>query len=178
VAYFTTAASLARAEGAPAAERQALRQIQMLAGDGEFGTWLLGCWPADLAIALGPCDEAREWATQALHGARARGVSGEIGIALRAQALVDGERADIERLRAAVAELERSDMALDHARTLVDLGAALRRLGTATTPADRWRPGSTRPSAAEPRRSRNALGPSYRRRAHDRADHASPAATH
>ena len=129
VAYFTTAASLARADSAPAAERRALRQIQTLAGDGEFGTWLLGCWPADLAIALGPCDEARQLATHALHGARARAISAEMGISLRAHALVDGERADIERLRAAVVELEHSDMALEHARTLVDLGAALRRLG-------------------------------------------------
>ena len=129
VAYFTTAASLGRAESAPDLERRALRQIQTLAGDGEFGTWLLGCWPADLAIALGPSDEGRELATHALHGARARGVSAEIGISLRAQALVDGERADIERLRDAVAELAHSDMALEHARTLVDLGAALRRLG-------------------------------------------------
>ena len=129
VAYLTTSAALARAEGAPAAERQALRQIQSLAGEGEFGTWLLGCWPADLAVALGPCDEAREWAAHALQGARARGVSGEIGVALRAQALVGGERPDIEGLRTAVIELEGSEMALEHARTLVDLGAALRRLG-------------------------------------------------
>ena len=129
VAYFTTAARLARAESAPSAEREALRQVQALAGDGEFGTWVLGCWPADLAIALGPCDEAREWAAHALRGARARGVSGEIGVALRAQALVDGEGADVERLRTAVAELAGSELALEHARTLVDLGAALRRLG-------------------------------------------------
>ena len=129
VAYCTTAARLARAEGAPAAERQALRRVQALAGDGEFGTWLLGCWPADLAIALGPCDEARELAAHALSGARSRGVPGEIGIALRAQALVGDERANVELLRAAVAELERSDMALEHARTLVELGAALRRRG-------------------------------------------------
>ena len=129
VAYFTTAARLARAESDPSAEREALRQVQALAGDGEFGTWLLGCWPADLAIALGPCDEAREWAAHALHGARARCVSGEIGVALRAEALVAGERADVERLRTAVAQLEGSELALEHARTLVDLGAALRRLG-------------------------------------------------
>jgi len=176
VGYFT-AASLARAESAPAAERQALRQIQMLAGDGEFGTWLLGCWPADLAIALGPCDEAREWATRALHGARARGVSGEIGIALRAQALVDGEHTDIERLRTAVTELERSEMALEHARTLVGLGAALRRRGHRTEARRPLAAGLDRPSTAAPRRSRSVLGPSYRRRGRDRADCASPAAT-
>lgn len=129
VAYLITTAKLARAEGACAAEREALRDIQALAGDGEFGTWHLGCWPAALAIALGPCDEARELAAETLRGARSRGLAAEIGIALRAEALVQGARPDIERLRAAVAQLERSDMALEHARTLVELGAALRRSG-------------------------------------------------
>lgn len=129
VAYLITAAKLARAEGACAAERQALRDIQALAGDGEYGTWHLGCWPAALAIALGRCDEARELAAQTLRAARSRGVPAEIGIALRAQALVQDTGPDIERLRAAVAQLEHSDMALEHARTLVELGAALRRSG-------------------------------------------------
>jgi DNA-binding CsgD family transcriptional regulator len=58
-----------------------------------------------------------------------RGRPGEIGIALRGQALVDADGPDIERLHAAVVELERSELALEHARTLVDLGAALRRDG-------------------------------------------------
>ena len=129
IAYLMTAAKLARAEGACAAERQALRAIQALAGDGEYGTWHLGCWPAALAIALGPCDEARELAAQTLLAARSRGLPAEVGIALRAQALVQGARPDIERLRAAVAQLEHSDAALEHARTLVELGAALRRSG-------------------------------------------------
>lgn len=130
LACLNAGASLARARGTPAAEIEMLRRLQALAGDDElFGTWMLGCWPAALAIALGPCDEAREWAARALRGSRARGVSAEIGIALRATALVDGAQADIELLRTAVAELEGSDMALEHARTLVELGAALRRRG-------------------------------------------------
>jgi DNA-binding CsgD family transcriptional regulator/tetratricopeptide (TPR) repeat protein len=129
VSYLVTAAKLARAESARAAELAALRGLQALAGDGEFGTWFLGCWPAQLAIALGPCDEARELADATLRAARARGGCGEIGIALSARALVDDAGPDIERLRAGVAELERSELALDHARALTELGAALRRGG-------------------------------------------------
>ncbi|MCA1680550.1 MAG: hypothetical protein LC790_06690 [Actinobacteria bacterium] len=41
--------------------------------------------------------------------------------------MTTAEGADIERLRAAVTELEQSELALEHARTLIDLGAALRR---------------------------------------------------
>jgi DNA-binding CsgD family transcriptional regulator len=129
VAYLNTAAGLARAAGDRAAELKTLRRIHALAGDGEFGTWSLGCWPADLAVALGPCDEAREWAAHALRGARSRGVTAEIGVALRALALVGGEHPDIDGLRTAVAQLEGSEVALEHARTLVALGAALRRRG-------------------------------------------------
>jgi DNA-binding CsgD family transcriptional regulator len=122
-------ARLARAEGDTATERRALRRLQRLAADLEFGTWSCSVWPADLAVALGPCDEARKLAERALVDARARGLPGEIGLALRAQALVDPTRLDIERLRTAATELERSELALEHARTLVDLGAALRRRG-------------------------------------------------
>ena len=129
VSYLVTAAKLARAEGARAAEVEALRGLQALAGEGEFGTWFLGCWPAQLAIALGPCDEARELAGATLRAARARGGCGEVGLALSARALVEDGGADIEGLQAAVAELERSELALEHAQALIELGAALRRGG-------------------------------------------------
>jgi DNA-binding CsgD family transcriptional regulator len=127
--YLLSVANLARAEGAVAAEVAALRGMQAMASDGEYGTWMLGCWPPALAIALGPCDEARELADTTLRAARARGLRGEIGMALCAGALVDDRGPDVERLREAVAELERSDMALEHARALVELGSALRRGG-------------------------------------------------
>ncbi|MDX6677076.1 MAG: hypothetical protein QOE31_1128, partial [Solirubrobacteraceae bacterium] len=129
LSYLVSAAKLARGESARAAEIEALRDLQALAGDGEFGTWLLGCWPAQLAIALGRCDEARELADATLRAARSRGLRGEIGIALSARALVEDAGPDIDRLRGAVAELERSELALEHARALIELGAALRRSG-------------------------------------------------
>ena len=83
-------------------------------------------------------------------------MAGEIGIALCARALVADGGPDVEGLRAAVAELERSELALEHARALVELGAALRRGGTASTRASRWRWASSGRSAAAPPRSRNA----------------------
>jgi DNA-binding CsgD family transcriptional regulator len=129
VTRATVAASLARAEGAVADEREALREVQRLADTCGFATWMWGPWPSALAVALGACDEARELAAQALTDARMRGQPGEIGVALRAQALVDADGPDIERLQMAAVELERSELALEHARTLVDLGAALRRDG-------------------------------------------------
>ena len=125
----TAAASLARAAGAIADERHALREIQRLADLCGFVTWASGPWPSALAVALGPYDEARELAAQALTDATMRGRPGEIGIALRGQALVATDGPDIERLHMAVVELGRSELALEHARTLVELGAALRRDG-------------------------------------------------
>lgn len=122
-------AMLARAEGAVAAERAALRDLQQQAKVLRFGTWVFGPWPAALAVSLGPCDEARQLAAQALSEASMRAVPGEIGLALRAEAMVLADAPDIERLRAAAAVLEQSELALEHARTLVDLGAALRRRG-------------------------------------------------
>jgi DNA-binding CsgD family transcriptional regulator len=127
VATAMAAASLARAEGAVAAERAALRDLQRLADAIGFATWSRGPWAPALAVSLGPSDEAHELADQALTHARRRARPGEIGIALRAQALTTAEGADIERLRAAVTELEQSELALEHARTLIDLRAALRR---------------------------------------------------
>jgi DNA-binding CsgD family transcriptional regulator len=129
VAYAMAAARLARAEGATARERDLLRELSAWHDACGFGTWLFGPWPAALALALGPCDEARELAERALTDARMRGRPGEIGIAMRSQALVCASVPDIERLQTAVAELERSELALEHARTLMELGAAMRRRG-------------------------------------------------
>jgi hypothetical protein len=55
--------------------------------------------PARLAAWI-HCDEARELAAQALTDATMRGRPGEIGIALRGQALVATDGPDIERLHA------------------------------------------------------------------------------
>jgi DNA-binding CsgD family transcriptional regulator len=59
--------------------------------------------------------------------ARQAGSARALGIALRARGLVRGGQPGIEDLTASAGELESTPAALEHARTLVELGAALRR---------------------------------------------------
>jgi DNA-binding CsgD family transcriptional regulator len=92
--------------------------------------------------ALGRDDEARELASQELELARQWGAPRTVGVALRALGLVDrpGER---ERwLREAVNVLSVSSSRLEHARALVDLGAALRRGRERSTARDILRQGA------------------------------------
>ena len=86
-----------------------------------------------LAVALaGGAEraEARALAVEELELARVWGSPRPIGVALRALALVEGGAHGIELLREAVSILEGSEARLEHARALVDLGAALRRSGS------------------------------------------------
>lgn len=71
-------------------------------------------------------EEAREFAAQTVELARRWGAPAGIGVALRLQALVEPERAE-ELLGESVAALEGSQARLERARSLVELGAALRR---------------------------------------------------
>ena len=85
-----------------------------------------------LAIALAggaERDEARALAAEELELARVWGSPRPIGVALRAVGLVEGGTLGIELLTEAVSILEASEARLEHARALVDLGAALRRNG-------------------------------------------------
>jgi len=86
-----------------------------------------------LALAqLGEVNEARKLAAEELELARAWGTPGVIGAATRVAGLVADREPGIELLRDAVATLEASEMRLEHAHALVDLGAALRRAGKRT----------------------------------------------
>jgi DNA-binding CsgD family transcriptional regulator len=79
--------------------------------------------------ALGRNEEALRLADEELRLARFLGAPRAIGIALRARGLIaEGDQRD-ELLREAVAVLAGSGAALEHARALCDLGAALRRAG-------------------------------------------------
>jgi ATP/maltotriose-dependent transcriptional regulator MalT len=87
-------------------------------------------WRSHAALALsalGDVEGARRMAADDLERARRWGAACGVGIALRAAALVEGDGASGDRLRAAVESLERSPARLGHARALTDLGAALRR---------------------------------------------------
>jgi ATP/maltotriose-dependent transcriptional regulator MalT len=87
-------------------------------------------WRSHLALALLALDrrdEALELAREEVELARAWGSPRPIGIALRARALAEGGPQGIETLRESVAVLEGSTARLELARSLVELGAALRR---------------------------------------------------
>ena len=85
---------------------------------------------AAVALAgLGRHGEAERLLADELAAARRFGAGGTLGRSLRAAGVIEGGRAGIEHLRDAVTHLERSPARLEHARTLADLGAALRRDG-------------------------------------------------
>jgi DNA-binding NarL/FixJ family response regulator len=86
-------------------------------------------WRSEAAVAslaLGRTREARALADEELTLAQAFGTPRAVGIALRAAGMAYG---DDGRLRAAVSTLSGSPAVLEHARALVELGAALRRAG-------------------------------------------------
>ena len=124
--------------------RGLLRLAQGKAGDGledliEFGRrdelWggaspLASRWRSRASLALaaaGDGEQARRLAFDDLERARRWGAPSGIGVALRAVGLVEGGSASVDRLQEAVELLARSPARLEHARALVDLGAALRR---------------------------------------------------
>jgi DNA-binding CsgD family transcriptional regulator len=78
-------------------------------------------------LALDRRDEALELATEEVELARAWGAPRPIGVALRTLGLTQGGAEGVETLRESLAVLEGSSAKLERARTLVDLGAAVRR---------------------------------------------------
>jgi class 3 adenylate cyclase/DNA-binding CsgD family transcriptional regulator len=87
-------------------------------------------WRAYLALAYhaaGRPDEALPLALDAVDRARTWGAPSSIGVALRSLGLIEGGVSGEKLLREALDVLEGSQMRLEHARTLVELGAALRR---------------------------------------------------
>ena len=87
-------------------------------------------WRSQAALALhalGRTVEASELGEEELELARLWGASRAIGMSLRAFGLVQGGRAGQQLLADAVATLADSPARLEHARALIDLGAALRR---------------------------------------------------
>jgi DNA-binding CsgD family transcriptional regulator len=84
-------------------------------------------WAAEGLRRLDRNDEARALAAEELALARRWGDPHTIGASLRVLGLVEGGKAGIVLLREAVDVLASSEARLEHARALVDLGAALRR---------------------------------------------------
>jgi DNA-binding CsgD family transcriptional regulator len=98
-------------------------------------------WAAVGLRRLDRNDEARALADEELALARQWGDPIAIGASLRALGLVDGGTTGIGLLREAVDVLAGSEGRLEHARALVDLGAALRRANQRTEARRRLREG-------------------------------------
>ena len=98
-------------------------------------------WAAEGLRRLDRHDEARVLAADELALARRWGDPHAIGASLRVLGLVEGGTAGIGLLREAVEVLAGSAARLEHARALVDLGAALRRANQRTEARERLREG-------------------------------------
>jgi DNA-binding CsgD family transcriptional regulator len=87
-------------------------------------------WRSHAALAflsLGDGESARRLALEDIERARRWGLPGGIGTALRVSALAEGGDTVVGRLREAASVHEQSPARLEYARTLTELGAALRR---------------------------------------------------
>ena len=98
-------------------------------------------WAAEGLRLLDRHDEARALAVEELTLARRWGSPETIGVSLRTLGLVEGGTAGLGLLREAVEVLAGSESRLEHARALVDLGAALRRGNQRTEARERLRDG-------------------------------------
>jgi DNA-binding CsgD family transcriptional regulator len=105
--------------------------VRLVSYDNPSGTpWR--SWAAEGLRLLGRTDEARELAGEELALARRWGEPRAIGAALRVLGLAEGGNQGVGLLREAVDLLAGSEARLEHARALVDLGAALRRANQRT----------------------------------------------
>jgi class 3 adenylate cyclase/DNA-binding CsgD family transcriptional regulator/tetratricopeptide (TPR) repeat protein len=101
-------------------------------------------WRTEAALAhisLGDTDTARQLATEELARTQRWGAQRPIGRALRVLGIAESGEHGLEHLRQAVHTLEHSPARLEQARSLAELGAALRRLGKRTEARDRLRAG-------------------------------------
>jgi DNA-binding CsgD family transcriptional regulator len=94
-------------------------------------------WAAEGLRRLERNEEARALAEEELKLARRWGDPRAIGASLRVLGLVEGGKAGIGLLREAVEVLAGSEARLEHARAIVDLGAALRRANQRTEARER-----------------------------------------
>ena len=84
---------------------------------------------AEALLGLGERERAREPALAELADVRPFGTPRALGVALRVAGLAQGDEAGLELLTESVAALRSSPAALERARSLTELGVALRRAG-------------------------------------------------
>jgi DNA-binding CsgD family transcriptional regulator len=134
---------LALAEGDLSTARAELR-----AAAGTYETLHLlnpsaSCWRSALALAVAAEDpaEARRLAGRELQDARRAGMPRPAAIALRTSGLLEGGERGLRDLREAAELAAASGARLEHARGLVELGAALRRANQRTAAREPLRTG-------------------------------------
>jgi DNA-binding CsgD family transcriptional regulator len=99
---------------------------------GSAGTPTFRTYAAPALASLGEETEARRLSAEELELARRWGARRGVGMALHAAGLVEPEEKGRALLAQAVETLRHTDARVEHARALVDLGAALRRSGRAS----------------------------------------------
>jgi len=101
------------------------------------------CWRSALALAAAAEDpgQARRLADDELADARRAGLPRPTGIALRTRGMLEGGERGLRDLREAAEVLAASGARLEHARALVELGAALRRANQRTAAREPLRTG-------------------------------------
>jgi DNA-binding NarL/FixJ family response regulator len=130
ISFFDARARFHLAEGE---YEQALREFVSRGRHAEefgFRNPALFAWRSQAAlalVALGRNTDARRCAAEELALSRRWGAPRSLGRSLIAAALAQGGEEGIALLREAVATLEPSQARLEHAKALVELGAALRR---------------------------------------------------
>jgi DNA-binding CsgD family transcriptional regulator len=102
---------------------------------GQRNPLLFATWRSNAALSLahlGDRDEARALVETELELARAFGAPRGIAVALRALGVIEGGDSGLKVLRESVDVLDGSEAELELMRSLVELGAALRRVGRRT----------------------------------------------
>jgi DNA-binding CsgD family transcriptional regulator len=101
------------------------------------------CWRSALALAVAAEDpaEARRLVVSELQDARRAGLPRPTGIALRTRGMLESGERGLRDLREAAELLAASGARLEHARALVELGAALRRANQRTAAREPLRTG-------------------------------------
>jgi DNA-binding CsgD family transcriptional regulator len=111
-------------------------------GLGALTTWPWASHAAPFLAQLGRYHQAQRLGQRGLGDARAWGTAHVVGQAQRALGLVTGGSDGLDILRESVRTLESSPARLEHARSLVDLGAALRQAGARSEATEALRRGS------------------------------------
>jgi DNA-binding CsgD family transcriptional regulator len=144
VHFLVSRARLRLEAGHPAAALEDLEAVGRHAESMNFSNPAFLRWRSQAALALhrlGRLQEALELAREEVELSRRWEAPRAIGISLRALGLIEAGAAGERLLREAVEVLAESPARLEHARALIDLGAALRRANSRSEAREHLREG-------------------------------------